>query len=372
MTRTLSSTIGAALAAALATLWAVAPAPAQDAAPEGSLRMLNWAHYIDPTILDDFTAETGIEVVYDVYNDSEAVEATLAAGGSGYDLAVVSTEYLGRLAQLGAIEPLKLGQLPGRSRLRADLSAELAALDPGGADEPYAVPYLWGTTGIGYDAAAVAARMPDAPVDSWAMLFDPEVAARFADCGIGMIDAPEQVVSSALAYLGHDPASADPAELEAAFDRVRALIPHVRSFDTSPQEALASGDLCVALVWSGDVLEARENQREGIEVAYSIPREGAVLWFDVLVVPSDAAQAEAAHALVEFLLRPEVIARVTNAVSCPNPNAEAPPFVAPELLADPAIYPPEAVMARLFAVTSRPAAEKAALTRAWRHAKLGL
>lgn len=360
---------GLALALGLGLGLAPGGAAAQGEAPGETLRVLNWAGYIDPTILDDFTAETGIAVAYDTYVDSEATEALLVAGGSGYDLVVVGSEYLGRLAEQGAIRPLDLEALPGRARLRADLMARLDVLDPGGR---YAVPYLWGTTGVGYDAVAVGARMPDAPVGSWRMIFDPEVVSRFADCGVGVLDAPEEVTSIALAYLGHDPNSSDPADLAAAEAAIGAIAPYVRRFDTEVREGLGDGSLCLALLWSGGAAEARDGQAEGVEIAYSTPEAGAPLWFDTFVVPADAPRAEAAHALIEFVLRPEIVARSTNEVWYPNPNAEAAPHVAPEILADPVIYPSEAAMAGLFAVASRPAAEKAALARAWRRLRLGL
>lgn len=353
-------------ALALAALLAATAPPAL---AEDALRVLNWSGYIDPAMLEGFTAETGIAVDYETYNDSEATEATLTAGGSGYDLVVVSSEYLMRLVEGGAVAPFDLDAIPGRAALDPGLMARLATLDPGGR---FAVPYLWGTTAVGYDRVAVAQRMPDAPVDSWAMVFDPDVVSRFADCGVGFVDTPEEVTAAALAHLGRDPNSTDPADVEAALAAIEAVAPHVARFDADAQEALAQGDLCVALAWSGDVLEAADTQREGIDVAYSIPREGALIWFDVMVLPADAARPEAAHALVAHLMRPEVIALATAETWYPNPNAEAAALIDAELRSNPAVYPPGADMERLFAVRSRPPAQKAALARAWRRLKLAL
>lgn len=352
------ATLAAALVAAAPAAWA-----------EDALRVLNWSGYIDPAILDGFTEETGIAVDYEVYNDGEATEAMLVAGGSGYDLVVVSSEYLGRLVALEAVAPFDLGALPGRSRLSAELMAQLDRLDPGGR---FAVPYLWGTTAVGYDRAAVAERMPDAPVDSWAMVFDPEVVARFADCGVGFVDAPEEVVAAALLHLGRDPNSTDPADVAAALAAIEAVAPLVARFDAEAQENLAHGTLCVALAWSGDVLTATDDQDEGVDVAYSVPPEGGILWFDVMVLPADGARPDAAHRLVEYLMRPEVIALATQETWYPNPNREASALLPPELLGNPAVYPPEAAMDRLFALRSRPPAQKAAIARAWRRLRLGL
>ena len=339
------------------------------ACSEDALHVLNWAGYIDPAMIETFTAETGVAVQYDTYNDAEATEAQLAAGGSGYDLVVISSEYLGRLTGRDALAPFDLDAIPGRARLRSDLMERLSTLDPEGR---FAVPYLWGTTGIGYDRAAVAERMPDAPVDSWAMVFDPDIVSRFADCGVGFVDTPEEVTASALAYLGRDPNSTDPADLAAAIDAIEAVAPYVSRFDADAQESLAFGELCVALAWSGDVLEGADLQLEGIEIAYAVPREGAPIWFDVMVLPADAARADTAHAFVEHLMRPEVIAQATEETWYPNPNAEASALIDPAFLADPAIYPPEEAMRRLFAVRSRAPAQKAELGRAWRRLKLGL
>ena len=235
---------------------------------------------------------------------------------------------------------------------------ELAELDPSGR---HAVPHLWGTTGIGHDRAAVEARIPDAPVDRWRMVFDPEIVSRFADCGVGFVDAPEKVAAAALAHLDRDPNSTEPTDIAAALEMIAAVAPHVSSFDAEAQERLAMGSLCVAVAWSGDAVEGRHNQAEGIDLAHTVLREGVPVWLDVMALPAEAVRSEAAHRLVEHLPRPEAIAPATEEVWHPNPDAEANPLMNPAMPSDPAAHPPEEAMTRLLTVRSRPAAQKIAL-----------
>lgn len=333
-----------------------------------TMRVLNWDEYIDPAVLDQFIAETGIDVVYDEYDDGEVAEAFLVSGDVDYDLAVVSWEYFGRLDAVEVIRPIDRKQLDNISHLDTAIMDRFEAAD--GVSRS-SVPYLWGTTGIGYDAKAIAERMPDAPTDSWAMIFDPDIVSRFADCGISLLEAPEEMMAIALNYLGHDPTSSDPQEIAEAHALFAAIMPYVSTFDTEHSWRLIEGEVCLAVGWSGDVLMAMEDQGEGQDIAYSIPREGAPMWFDVFVIPANARNPDAAHRFIDFLLRPEIIARITNELWYPNPNGASWPLLDPEVRDHPAVYPSEADRDRLFALESRPAAEKRRIARSWRRLKLG-
>ncbi len=351
----------------LATFLAAALAAASASAE--TLHVLNWDQYIDPAVLKDFTSETGIEVEYDEYTSAEVTEAFLISGAVEYDLAVVSSEYFGRLFWAGSIRPIDIARLRGHEHLDRRVTSRFDRLD--GA-LTHAVPYLWGTTGIGYDAEAIAARMPDAPVDSWAMIFDPKIVSRFADCGVSILDAPEEMISIALNYLGHDPATSDPEHLAAAEDLLAGVAPYIGTFDSEQTSRLADGQACIAVSWSGDVLLAIDEQIEGLDIRYSVPAEGAPIWFDVLVMPQNGTGSDASYKFLDFLLRPEVIARITDHVWYPNPNAAAQALVDPEMLANPAVYPPKDMMEKLFPIPSRAGEEKRALARIWRRVKLVL
>ena len=334
-----------------------------------SLSIYNWGEYIDLTIIEEFERETGVKVVYDTYESGETTEAMMMAGGSGYDLVVIASEYLGRLISAEVIRPLEIDRLSNAGNLWDDVMERVAAHDPGGR---YTIPYLWGTTGLGYNVGEISARMPDAPLDSWAMLFDPNIVSRFADCGVSMIDGPEEVLGAALAYLGRDPNSSDPKDIADAQAAIARIAPYVQTFDSEHINDLANGRTCLALSWSGDALAAADRAIDGIEVSYAIPKEGAPIWFDLFVSPADAKNADAAHQFIDFVLRPEIIARCTNEVWYPNPNAAATGLVDAEVLANPAIYPPHETMSRLFALNARPPKEKRAIARAWNRLKLGL
>lgn len=336
---------------------------------EPTLNVLNWSEYLDRSILPEYTEETGTEIRYDVYEDGETTEVMLMAGSSGYDLVVISSEYIQRLASADVVGNFDLAALTGLENLDEDIMQQVALHDPSGTRT---VPYLWGTTGIGYDAAKVFARMPDAPVDSWRIIFEPDLVAQFADCGVGIVDAPEELLAIALNYLGHDPNSTDAAEIDAAAALLRGISPYVKTFGIEQLEDLASGDLCLAVGWSGDVLFAADNASDGVDPRYSVPSEGAPIWFDLFVIPADAENIAAAHDFVSFNLRPEIIARNTNFAWYANPNSAADEFVDQDVLDNPAAYPPAEARARLFSVRSRGAAEKHDWLSTWRMLQLGL
>jgi putrescine transport system substrate-binding protein len=342
---------------------------AAGAAPAADLAVLNWSDYVAPGVIEAFEAETGLDVRYDTYAASEPTESRLLAGGSGYDVVVVTSEYLGRLIVAGAIAPLDRARLPNLANLDPSVTARLESLDPG---MQRAAPYMWGTTGLAWNEAAVRAIAPDAPTDSWALVFDPAWATRLAPCGIGIVDEPEEVLSAALLWLGRDPRSEAPDDLAAALAAVAQVAPYVRRFDSEQKGDLAEGRLCVAVAWSADALSAIDEAAEGVDLRYAIPREGAHLWVDLFVIPADAPNPQAAHRFIDHMLRPEVAAANTNAQFAANANAASRPLIEPEILANPIIHPAPETLGRLYGLSGRDLEAKRAVARAWSRIKLGL
>jgi putrescine transport system substrate-binding protein len=351
---------------ALASLACAAPAE------EARLHIYNWSDYIAPDTVANFEKETGIAVTYDVYDGNEVLEAKLLAGHSGYDIVVPSASpFMARQIAAGAYLALDKSKLPNLGNLDPRLMALAATADPGNM---HGVPYLWSVTGIGYNLAMVERALGgrpggDAPRDSLALLFDPTLAAKLAGCGIELLDTPQEVIPAALAYLGIDPTSRDLVDLDRAaalLDRVR---PFVRRFHSSQYiNDLAAGDICIALGYSGDVIQARNRARDaesGVEIAFRVPREGAQMSIDMLAIPADAPHPDNAHRFIDYILRPEVIAAITNAVSYPNPNPAARAFVAPEIRDDPGIYPPDSVQLLFYIDRPAPRAYERARVRAW-------
>ncbi|NEV60981.1 extracellular solute-binding protein [Thiorhodococcus minor] len=279
------------------------------------VHVYNWSDYFAEDTLASFQERTGIRPVLDVYDANEVLEAKLFAGSSGYDLIFPTARpFAARHIKAGLYQPLDKSKLPGLDKLDPEIMASLAAVDPGNR---YLVPYMWGTSGLGVNPAKIQAALgTDADLSTWALIFDPDKAAKLASCGIALLDDPTEVFSAALVYLGKDPNSLDKADLDAAAELIRAIYPHIRYFHSSQYITdLANGDFCVAQGYSGDVLQAQERAEEadkGIEVAYRIPREGAALWTDVMAIPKDAPNSEAAHALIAYLLDPQVIAEVSD------------------------------------------------------------
>ena len=319
---------------------------------EKVVHVYNWSDYIDETILEDFKAETDIEVVYDTFDSNDTLETKLLTGQTGYDVVVPSGHFMARQVMAGVFMPLDRSKLPNWHNLDASILERVTAWDPG---NEHGVPYMWGTTGFAYNVAKVEERMPDAPVASWRMLFDPEIASKFADCGVYLMDEVDEMFQVVLAYLGEDGDSHDPGVLAKAVPVMQAVRPHVSKFHNSAQiDALANGDICLSMGWSGDMLQARDRAVEAgndVEIRYVIPEEGTLLWFDMLAIPADAPHPDNAHAFIDYLLRPEVIAKASNAVFYANANAAATPLVDAEVSGDPAIYPPPEIMAKLFVVT---------------------
>jgi len=341
-------------------------------AEEPVLNVYNWSDYIAEDTIANFEELTGIQVNYDVFDSNEVVEAKLLAGNTGYDIVVPSASFLERQIKAGVFRKLDRDLLSNWSNLDPDIMARVAQHDPG---NQYAAVYMWGTTGIGYNVGAVAELLPDAPTDSWAMLFDPETVSVLSACGVTLLDAPTEVVSAALAYLGRNPNSEDLADLAAAEELLMSIRPFVRYIHSSQQiNDLANGEICVAHGYSGDMMIAADRAAEaenGIEIAYTIPKEGAVIWFDMLAIPSDAPHPNNAHMFINYLLQPEVIAEVSNYVFYANPNSASVEFVDTEVLEDPGIYPSEEVKAKLYPDLSHSAEYTRNLTRTWTRFKTG-
>jgi putrescine transport system substrate-binding protein len=341
-------------------------------AQEQVVNVYNWSDYIDPDVLTAFTAETGIKVVYDVYDNNEIVETKLLAGGSGYDIAVPSAANVARLIEAGTLQKVDKSKLPNLVHMWPLIAERMTKYDPG---NEYAVNYMWGTTGLGYNVDKIAERMPDAPVDSWDMVFDPDVLSKFADCGVYFLDTPEEMFPPALKYLGFNPDSKDPAEIEKAGDLLLTVRPFVQKFNSSEYiNALANGDICLAVGYSGDVLQARDRAVEadaGVDVAYSIPKEGARMWFDSFVMPADAPHPDTALAFIDYMLRPEVAAANSNYVYYANGNIDSQPLLEEDVIGDPAIYPDQETLDLLYTITAYEPKIQRVVTRTWTKVKSG-
>ncbi len=366
--------LAAALAVPVAVLGLAACGGPAPAGPSRELRVYNWSDYIAPDTVARFERETGIRVVYDVFDSNEVLEAKLLSGASGYDIVVPTSEFIGRQILAGVFQPLDRARLANYRNLDPELLRFLDKVDPGNA---YAVPYLWGTTGIGYNVDRLRAVLgPDAPVDSLALLFDPANLARLERCGVAFLDAPREVFSTALRYLGLDPNATDPELYRGpAGDLLRRIRPYITYFHSSQYiNDLANGEVCIALGWSGDILQAADRAREagnGVRIDYRIPREGGVIWFDLLAIPADARNVDNAHRFIDFLLRPDVIAEVTAHVKYANPNRAADDRVPAAIRTDAAIYPPAEVRARLFTMGVSPPKVERVMTRTWTAVKTG-
>ena len=338
------------------------------------LNVYNWSDYIADDTIAKFEAETGIKVTYDVYDSNETLEAKLLAGRSGYDLVFPSAmPFLAKQAKAGVYRKIDKPKLSNYGNLDPQILAQAAKADPG---NQFGVPYLWGTTGIGYNVEKVKAALGEtAPLESSALLFDPENAKKLQACGISLLDTPQEVFPAALAYAGADPIAKDAASLEKAVGIVQKIRPYVRKFHSSQYiNDLATGDICLAFGYSGDVVQARNRAAEannGIDIGYTIPKEGAMLWIDMMAIPADAPHPENALRFIDFVLRPEIIAAISNKVGYANPNALATDMVDDELRDDPNVYPPEGVRARLFFDQPAPQSYERERTRAWTRVKSG-
>lgn len=347
-------------------------ASAQAAEPAKQVNLYIWNEYLAPDTLSSFEQKTGIKVVVDHFDSLETVETKLLTGRTGYDLVLTAGQHLQRAIQSGALQPLDKAALPHFSGIGPEFARHMAAFDPGNR---YAGIYLWGTTGFGYQQQAIARRMPEAPVDSWAMLLDPQVVAKFADCGVSYLNDPNEVFAAAFRYLGLDINKQNLDDLKKVEAHLAQVRPHIRYFDNDRNIAdLANGDTCLAMSWNGNVgIAAGQAQQAGkpYSLSYSIPREGALIWFDAMVIPRDAPHPEAALALMDHLMTPEVIGAITNTVFYANAVPAADKTVDPAILADPGTYPPADVRATLYTKNDNAKAFNRALTRAFSRFKSG-
>ncbi|MQX37507.1 polyamine ABC transporter substrate-binding protein [Roseospira navarrensis] len=358
-------------AGALCAGLAVAAPPAL---AEGALHFYNWSDYIAEDTIPNFEEKTGIDVTYDVFDSNEVLEAKLLAGSTGYDLVVPTGIFMERQVKAGIFQPLDKEKIPNLSNLNPQLMEYLATLDPG---NEHAAIYMWGTTGMGMNVDMVTERLgADAPLDSLEILFKPEYLEKLSDCGVHILDAPTELLPIALNYLGLDPNSDDRADFQKVEDLLMPIRPYVTKFHSSEYiNALANGDICFAIGWSGDVLQAADRAAEadnGVTVDYVIPSEGTLMWFDTLVIPADAPNPDAAHQMINHLLEPEVTASISNYVAYANANDAAKPYMDPDILNDPRIYPSDEVMARLFPDRASSQAVDRMRTRLWNKFKTGI
>jgi putrescine transport system substrate-binding protein len=353
--------------AASATGPAGAPGP-----EEKVLNVYNWSDYIEPSVIPQFEKQTGIKVNYDVFDSNEVLETKLLAGHTNYDVVVPSGPFLERQITVGVYRKLDKSQLPNLKNLDPQVEQSAALYDPG---NQYAVDYMWITSGPGYNVAKIKERMPDAPVDSWRMLYDPAVVAKFKDCGVTILDAPTEVVGTVLLYLGKDPNSQSPDDLQAAEKVLLAIRPYIRYIHSSRYiDDLANGEICLALGWSGDVKQAHDRAHEagkGVDVAYSIPREGAIKNLDMLAIPADAPHPRNAHSFLDYLLRLDVAAKNSNFLKYANGDLPDNPQLNPAVEQDPGIYPPADVQAKLVPERARTPQFTRLLNRTWTRFKTG-
>ena len=342
-------------------------------AEERTVNFYNWSNYMAPGVLEDFTRETGIKVVYDTFDANETLETRLLAGKSGYDVVVPTAYFLQRQVSANIFQKLDKSKLPNLANAWPEVTKRLAVYDP---DNSYGANYMWGTTGIGYNIKSVQKILgPDARIDSWDIVFKPENLVKFKDCGIHMLDSADDILPAALGYLGLDPNSTKQADLEKAADLVIKIRPYVRKFHSSEYlSALATGEICFVVGWSGDIMQARSRAAEAkndIEIGYSIPKEGAQMFFDNLAIPADAKNVTEAYELINYLYRPEVAAKNSDFLSYANGNLASQKLVDPKILNDKNIYPDEATLAKLFVITARDPATQRVINRLWTKVKTG-
>ena len=341
-------------------------------AEDAQLNIYNWADYIGKGTVPAFEQATGIKVVYDTYDSDAALEAKVMAGDSGYDLVTTSTDFFSRQIKAGVYQALDKSKLPNWKNLDPAILSLIAEFDPGNA---HTVPYLRGVNGFAYNVDLIKARMPDAPVDSLDMIFKPDIVARFADCGVSFMDNAEDVIQLALNYLHLDPNTQKPEDFKAAEQLLLSVRPYVRTFDSEGfMNALPNKELCIAMSWSGDYQTALARAKAAgvtINLAFTVPREGANAWYDAWLVPAGAPHPEAAYRFLNYMLDPKVIAETTNEIHYGNDNLAANAYVDPAILNNPAIYPTPEMAKRLYPSREVSAATERLRTRTWTRIKTG-
>jgi putrescine transport system substrate-binding protein len=345
------------------------------AADSGSSKVLNlyiWSDYLAPNTLADFEKQTGIKIHVAYYDTNETLETKLLAGSSGYDIVVPTASYFERLIKAGAFTALDKSRLPNLKNMDTELMQKVKQNDP---DNGHGVIYLWGTNGIGYNEKMVKALMPDAPLDSWRMVFDPAVASKLSKCGISVLDSPAEMLRAVYSYMGKDPNSQSADDLVQAEAIMTKIRPYISSINSSGYiEALANGDICVAVAYNGDVMQSRDRAKEankGIEIKYALPKEGSIVWFDMLAIPKEAPNLESAYAFMNYMMSPQVIADVSNFKRYADANTAAQPLVLPAVKDDAAIYPTPAQREHLTLQSADSAEQTRAITRIWQKFKTG-
>ncbi len=337
------------------------------------VRVYNWSDYIDEELLEKFEQETGLELVYDVFDSNEVLETKMLAGGSGYDVVVPTSDFLQRQIAAGAFQKLDKSQLPNITNMWDVIEARTAQYDPG---NEYSINYMWGTTGVGVNVGKVTEILGEnAPIDSLDLVLNPENMAKLAECGVYFLDAPTEVVPMALKFLGEDPDSLDPDVIAKAEAPLMAVRPYIKKFHSSEYiNALANGDICVAVGWSGDVLQARDRAAEaenGVEIAYNAFSEGSLMWFDMMAIPVDAPNPEGAHQFLNFIMDAQNMAAASNYVYFANGNKASQEFLLEDVIGDPAIYPGEETVRNLYTSRPYPARVQRGVTRMWTKIKSG-
>lgn len=336
------------------------------------LNVANWTDYIDQKALEDFTKETGIRVIYDTYDSNEILETRLLAGGAGYDIVVPSATFLQRQIKAGVYRKIDKSLLPNLKGVAPEIMSRLAVYDPG---NEFAAPYMWFTTGIAYNVAKIKERLGDRAMDTWDVVFKPENLKKLADCGVYFLDSPEDVLAAAAKFAGLAPDLRDAASVRKAAEVVARVRPYVRKFHSSEYiNALANGDICLAIGWAGDSFQARNRAREagaGVDIAYVVPREGTLMSIDSLAIPKDAQHVAEAHKFIDFLLRPEIAARNTAVTNFANPVFASKTLLPQAIVENKSIYPDEAMMQRLFTVGAKEQDLQKVITREWSRIKLG-
>jgi putrescine transport system substrate-binding protein len=349
-----------------------ATAPAIETDAEKVVNVYNWSDYIEPSVIEAFEKETGVKVNYEVMDSNELLETKLLAGRTGYDVVVPSASFLARQIKKDIYQKLDKSKLPNYKNLDADLTKRQEVFDPGNM---YGVNYMWGTSGVAYNEAKIKAAMPDAPVDSFAIFWDPKVVSKFAKCGVSVLDAPSEVVGAVLIYLGKDANSEKPEDLKAAEQVLMSIRPYIRLINSSKYiEDLANGEICLAMGWSGDALQARDRAKEagkGITIKYNIPKEGAVMFFDDMAIPADATHVKNAHLFIDYILRADVAAKNSNFLNYANSNAASWPAVSADIKNNPNIFPPPDLLKKI--VPDLPESEEftRALNRTWTRFRTG-
>ena len=346
---------------------------ATSAAFAEEVRVYNWSDYIDEELLTKFEEETGIKLIYDVFDSNEVLETKMLAGGSGYDVVVPSGTFLQRQIQAGAFQKLDMSKLPNAVNLWDVIQDRTSGYDP---DNAYSINYMWGTTGLGVNVGKVKEVLgDDAPMGSMDLVLKPENMEKLAACGVHFLDAPSEMIPMVLQYLGEDPDSHDKDVIAKAEPVLAAVRPHIQKFHSSEYiNALANGDICVAVGWSGDILQARDRAAEadnGVEIAYNAFSQGSLMWFDQMAIPADAPNPEAAHKFLNFILDAENMAAASNYVYYANGNKASQPLLESDVIDDPAIYPDETTMQNLYITTPYPAKTQRVVTRLWTKVKSG-